>query len=140
MSNKLKITPDEQLFIANLPLLLQNSEAIMADPEWARVVVGVSNGLAYTGAFKPATLGDYLNWWEKYPEFSHDKNDRLIWKIQGSQLSGAHACQAIDENGDSSLAELKTNLSAVARSFLDNRCYEASEITLTQLISKLTNG
>lgn len=140
MSIKLKITPDEQLFIANLPLLLKHRDAIIADSECAGVVVGVSNGLAYTGAFKPTTLGDYLNWWEKCPEFSHDKNDRLIWKIQGSQLSGVHACQAIDENGDSCHAELKTNLSAVARSFLDNRCYKASEMTLTQLISKLTNG
>lgn len=140
MSIKLQITPDERLFIANLPLLLKHREAIWADPEWAGVVVGVSNGLAYTGAFKPATLGDYLNWWEKCPELSHDRNDRLIWKIQGSQLSGVHACQAIDENGDSCLARLKSNLSAVARSFLDNRCHEASEMTITQLISKLTNG
>lgn len=60
MSIKLQITPDEQLFIANLPLLLKHREAILADPEWAGVVVGVSNGLAYTGAFRPATLGNYL--------------------------------------------------------------------------------
>ncbi|MCM1005576.1 MAG: hypothetical protein NC402_04690 [Prevotella sp.] len=85
-------------------------------------------------------MGTYLEWWRSAPELAHDKNERLIWKIAGSQLSGAHACQAADETGNSHPAELKDQLLAVVRSFLDARHFQPSEMTLTQLIDKLSNG
>lgn len=140
MSKKLQLTPDEQLFVSNIPLLLKHRDEILTSSEMAGVIAGVSNGLAYSGVFKPATVGEYLEWWQNAPELSHDKNERLIWKIAGSQLSGVHACRAVDNAGGSHPAELKDHLLTVVHSFLDARQFQPSEMTLSQLIDKLSNG
>ncbi|MCM1140728.1 MAG: hypothetical protein NC453_19330 [Muribaculum sp.] len=140
MPKKLQLTPDEQLFISNIPLLVRHRDEILLSAEMAGVIAGVSNGLAYSGAFKPATVGDYLVWWHNAPELSHDRHGQLIWKIAGSQLSGAHACKAVDEAGNSHPAELKDHLLTVVRSFRDARQFQHSGMTLSQLIDKLRNG
>ena len=136
MAKKLQISPEEHLFISNIPLLVKHREEILSSAEMSGVITGVSNGLAYTGRFKPATVGAYLDWWANHPEMSRDKEGRLIWNIQGSQLSGVHACQTVDDAGNSHLAELNNSLVNVARSFLAvAKKFSPSEMTLATLVN-----
>ncbi|MCM1319632.1 MAG: hypothetical protein NC217_04555 [Muribaculaceae bacterium] len=140
MERKLHFTQDEHMFVSNIPLFVRKRERILASPQMAGVVVPVNNGLAYSGPFKPRTLGSYLQWWYNNPELSHDKWKRPIWKIAGSQLSGCHACLCVDDKGVSHPAELNADLITVTRSFLDTEQFPHRETSLSQLIEILNNG
>ncbi|MCM1333338.1 MAG: hypothetical protein NC248_12110 [Bacteroides sp.] len=115
---KYRISDNEREFTARIPALLKDAEQILANLKLANQLVDVNNGTAQTGAYCNPTLGGYLDWWINCPEYSRDKNGRFIWKLTGSLLSGAHACQAVDENGVSYPAELNHHFNTTYRSFI----------------------
>ncbi len=111
----------EMEFAQRIPKLLKDAERILANPEFACEVVEVYNGTAQTGTYSNPTVGGYLDWWLNHPEFSRDKNGRYIWKLTGSILSGAYACQAVDESGISHVAELSRHFNDTYRSFIKSQ-------------------
>lgn len=110
----------ERVFTQWIPELLKDAEKILSNHELACEIVPVSNGTAQTGTYSNPTVGGYLDWWLNHPEFSRDKNGRFIWKLSGSILSGANACQAADENGEAHVAELRQCFNATYRSFIES--------------------
>lgn len=92
----------EKLFTDNAFLFLANREYIMSDSRMFLTPIYVNNGLAYSGAFKTATLGGYIEWWINTPlsvEIDKDGKMSLIWFLSGSPLSGANSCSSVDEEG-----------------------------------------
>ena len=77
------------------------ADAVMKDPRLACVEVPIRNGMAYTGALPPATIGAYVDLWTSSPHCVHINEDglSLLWFISGSPLSGANACNAVWEDG-----------------------------------------
>ncbi len=92
-----------RLFTDNAFLLLANRQQIMKDSRMCFAPIAVSNGLAYIGAFKPATLGAYVEWWSVCAADSLRMNDAkeksLVYRLAGSPLSGANLCMQVYEDG-----------------------------------------
>lgn len=132
------ISPEEQLFISNISLLLKHRKEILTSPEMSGVITGVSNGMTFLGELRPITVGAYLDWWENSPNLSHDQKGRLIVKIRCSQLSKMHTCLAIDDAGNTDLAEIQDNLVDIVRSLIaSTRKYPASKMTIEGLLKTL---
>jgi hypothetical protein len=92
----------ERLFTDNAFLFLANRERIMNDSRMFLTPIYVNNGLAYSGAFKTATLGGYIEWWINSPHsviIDKDGKMSLIWFLSGSPLSGANSCSSVNEEG-----------------------------------------
>ena len=111
----------EKEFAQRIPELLKDAERTLSNPALAYEIVPVSNGTAQTGTYSNPTVGGYIDWWLNHPEFSRDKNGRYIWKISGSILSGAHACQAVDKTGMLHAAELNRHFNDTYRSFVESQ-------------------
>ena len=111
----------EREFAKRILELLKDAERILSNQELACEIVPVSNGTAQTGTYSNPTIGGYLDWWLNHPEYSRDKNGRYIWKLTGSILSGAYACQAVDESGVSHVAELNRHFNDTYRSFVESQ-------------------
>lgn len=106
------LTPEEEskLFYTNVFLFWNCRDIIYQDSRMFLAPVPVKNGLAYTGTsgFRNPTLGVYLEWWERCQQ-AHitiekgvaDKyqEERLVWYIAGSPLSGSNVCSSVDKSG-----------------------------------------
>lgn len=91
-----------RLFTDNAFLLLAYKRQIMKDSRMCFVPISVSNGLAYSGAFRPATLGAYVEWWEVCPNalrMNEVGEKSLVYRLAGSPLSGANRCMQVYEDG-----------------------------------------
>lgn len=109
-----------QLFIENVHLFLDESDKILSDGRLFLAPVYVNNHLAYTGTsgFNNPTIGVYLLWWLHFPEGAFDEKGNPIWYIAGSPLSGANACSAVNNKGESVKAHLKGSFKSVWRPFM----------------------
>lgn len=91
-----------RLFTDNAFLLLAHKRQIMKDSKMCFAPIDVSNGLAYSGAFRPATLGAYIEWWATCAEAlrMNDAGEKsLVYRLAGSPLSGANRCMQVYEDG-----------------------------------------
>ena len=107
-----ELTPEQQLFIESAWLLCRNRERILRDPCMAYAPINMPNGLMYCGdkAFKGATIGVYLDWWqecEKAVVTDEDGRRKLIVCFGGSMLSGWNKCHMVDEEGLASEARVQ---------------------------------
>ena len=101
---RIELTPEQLMFVNSAWLLYNNSERILSDPRMAFAPINMPNGLMYCGdkAFKGATIGVYLEWWqecEKAVVTDEDGHRHLIVYFGGSVLSGWNECHMVDENG-----------------------------------------
>ena len=100
-----KQTPEElgRIFYTNAFLFWEKRNLIFSDSRMFLARVPVQNGLAYVGrsGFIWPTLGIYLEWWERCEQahFKNKKEERLIWYISGSPLSGANVCASVSRDG-----------------------------------------
>ena len=86
----------------NAFLLLAHKRQIMKDSKMCFAPIDVSNGLAYSGAFRPATLGAYIEWWATCAEalrMNEAGEKSLVYRLAGSPLSGANRCMQVYEDG-----------------------------------------
>ena len=100
----MELSPKQQLFAKSAWLLYRNSKRILSDPRMAYAQIDLPNGLMYCGdkAFKGATIGVYLEWWqacEKAVVTDEDGRRHLIVCFGGSELSGWNKCHMVDEDG-----------------------------------------
>ena len=101
---RIELTPEQLMFVNSAWLLYNNSERILSDPRMAYAQIDLPNGLMYCGdkAFKGATIGVYLDWWqecEKAVVTDEDGRRHLIVCFGGSELSGWNKCHMVDEDG-----------------------------------------
>jgi len=101
---RIELTPEQLMFVNSAWLLYNNSERILSDPRMAYAQIDLPNGLMYCGdkAFKGATIGVYLEWWqacEKAVVTDEDGRRHLIVCFGGSELSGWNKCHMVDEDG-----------------------------------------
>lgn len=102
---RIELTPEQLMFVNSAWLLYNNSERILSDPRMAFAPINMPNGLMYCGdkAFKGATIGVYLEWWqecEKAVVTDEDGHRHLIVYFGGSVLSGWNKCNMVDEDGN----------------------------------------
>jgi len=108
----------EKIFSENVFLFLANADLIFSDSRMFLAQANVHSGMAYSGPFKQACLGAFLEWWIYFHRFSIDKKGRPIWFLSGSPLSGCHACRTVDENGQSHKADLQSSFITTCKSFV----------------------
>lgn len=108
---------DIDLFAANVQNIIANEKLIFSDSRIFMCPIDMGCGLAYSGYFKPTTLGAYLEWWLNYPE-AHDYRGNPLLRLSGSPLSGANKCTAASPDGKAIPAELHGSFSAAYKSFL----------------------
>ena len=104
MKKKMIFNEEQRLFMESAWLLYNNCDRILSNPCMAYAPVNMPNGLMYCGdkAFKGATIGVYLDWWqecEKAMVTDEDGRRRLIVCFGGSMLSGWNLCYAVAEDG-----------------------------------------
>ena len=135
-------------FAENVPLFLKHRKEFYNDSRLFLTPAPINNGLAYSGSFKRACIGTYLEWWEHYPEsrYTDDKgNEWKILLISGSPLSGRNCCVMVNESGETFTKELP-KFSGIYTSFLkvNGRYKEAIDFyehyTLEETIEKLKNN
>jgi len=144
-----KIPPKviDRLFWENAYFFWEHRDIIYSDSRLFLAPVPVQNGLAYYGThgFQRPTLGVYLEWWESCEQAhltDEQGNERLIWYISGSPLSGANACASVDKDGNSKTTP-SYSFFYVWRSFVRvNTLYDEVKkaykaYTLEQVIQKL---
>lgn len=137
-----------RLFTDNAFLLLAHKRQIMKDSRMCFVPISVSNGLAYSGAFRPATLGAYVEWWEVCPNalrMNEAGEKSLVYRLAGSPLSGANRCMQVYEDGRTEAVfvdgfkELwKPFVRIVNRNAKENECTE--HYTLQEVVDILSVG
>lgn len=95
---------EQKLFADSAWMLFNNKESILADPQIANIHVNMQNCLAYAGseAFKGATIGAYLEFWNEELGRRTDENSvpYLVIQIAGSPLSGANKCCIVKQTGE----------------------------------------
>ena len=104
MKQKMTFSEEQKLFMQSAWLLYNNRERILSDSRMAFAPINMPNGLMYCGdkAFKGATIGVYLDWWqecEKAVVTDEDGRRHLIVCFGGSLLSGWNKCYAVTEDG-----------------------------------------
>lgn len=104
MKQKMTFSEEQKLFMQSAWLLYNNRERILSDSRMAFAPINMPNGLMYCGdkAFKGATIGVYLDWWqecEKAVVTDEDGRRHLIVCFGGSLLSGWNKCNMVDEDG-----------------------------------------
>jgi hypothetical protein len=104
MKKKKIFNEEQKLFMESAWLLYNNRDRILSNPCMAYAPVNMPNGLMYCGdkAFKGATIGVYLDWWqecEKAVVTDEDGRRSLIVCFGGSMLSGWNLCYAVAEDG-----------------------------------------
>lgn len=107
MDKQLSTPPAESwkdLFFREAFFLYEHKEAILADSRMAFTPLPFGNNLAYTGTsgLKGATLGVYLEWWDRC-ERSVIREDgevvALTYFLAGSPLTGSNSCSAVTRSG-----------------------------------------
>ena len=135
-------------FAENVPLFLKHRKEFYNDSRLFLTPAPIENGLAYTGAFKRACIGTYLEWWEHYPESRYTDDKGNEWKvlvISGSALTGCNSCVMVNESGET-FAKGLPKFSGIYTSFLkvNGRYKEAIDFyehyTLEETIEKLKNN
>lgn len=101
---KMSFNEEQKLFIESAWLLYNNRDRILSNPCMAYAPVNMPNGLMYCGnkAFKGATIGVYLEWWQECKKAivtDEDGRRHLIVCFGGSVLSGWNKCYMVDEEG-----------------------------------------
>ncbi len=101
---KMSFNEEQKLFMESAWLLYNNRDRILSNPCMAYAPINMPNGLMYCGdrAFKGATIGVYLDWWqecEKAVVTDEDGRRSLIVCFGGSVLSGWNNCHMVDEEG-----------------------------------------
>lgn len=153
---KEKLSPNEisKTFYTNAFLFWNYRELIYSDSRMFLAPIPVQNGLAYTGSsgFRCATLGIYLEWWERSKqahffvekgEINKYNEERFIWYIAGSPLSGANACASVNKAGKTETTPIYPFCS-LWRSFIevntryDNIKQHYQTFTLEQVVDILT--
>ena len=104
MKKKKVFNEEQKLFMESAWLLYNNRDYILSNPCMAYAPINMPNGLMYCGdkAFKGATIGVYLDWWqecEKAVVTDEDGHRHLIVYFGGSELSGWNKCHMVDEDG-----------------------------------------
>ena len=103
-NGRMKFNNEQKLFAGSAWMLFNNKERILADPQIANICTGMQNCLAYAGseAFKGATIGAYLEFWNDELGHRTDKNGvpYLVISVAGSPLSGANKCCIVKQSGE----------------------------------------
>ena len=104
MKKKMIFNEEQRLFMESAWLLYNNCDRILSNPCMAYAPINMPNGLMYCGdkAFRGATIGVYLDWWqecEKAVVTDEDGRRHLIVCFGGSPLSGWNLCHMVDEEG-----------------------------------------
>ena len=104
MKKKMIFNEEQKLFLESAWLLYNNRSRILSNPCMAYAPVNMPNGLMYCGnkAFKGATIGVYLEWWQECKKAivtDEDGRRHLIVCFGGSVLSGWNKCYMVDEEG-----------------------------------------
>lgn len=108
---------DIDLFAANVQNIIANEKLIFSDSRIFMCPIDMNCGLAYSGRFKPTTLGAYVEWWLNYPE-AHDYKGNPLLRLSGSPLSGANSCVATSSEGKAIPVKLNGSFNAAYKSFL----------------------
>ena len=92
------------MFVDSAWLLYHNCDRILSNPCMAYAPINMPNGLMYCGdkAFRGATVGVYLEWWQECKKAivtDEDGRRHLIVCFGGSVLSGWNKCYMVDEEG-----------------------------------------
>ena len=144
-----------ETFYKNAFLFWNCRDLIYSDSRMFLAPVPVRNGLAYIGenGFRHPTLGVYLEWWERCEQshiltekgvFHKTKEERLVWFISGSPLSGCNACASADKSGKTKTTPVDM-FSTVWRSFaeINNRYNEIKHLydaySLEQVVEMLNH-
>ena len=101
---KMSFNEEQKRFMESAWLLYNNRDRILSNPCMAYAPVNMPNGLMYCGdrAFKGATIGVYLEWWQECKKAivtDEDGRRHLIVCFGGSVLSGWNKCYMVDEEG-----------------------------------------
>ena len=91
-----------RLFTENAFILLANKRRILENSRMRFAPIAVRSGLAYCGAFHPATLGAYIEWWSVCAEalrMNGAGEKTLVYQLSGSPLSGSNRCMQVYEDG-----------------------------------------
>ena len=103
MKKKKVFNEEQKLFMESAWLLYNNRDYILSNPCMAYAPINMPNGLMYCGdkAFKGATIGVYLDWWQECEKavVTDEDGRRLIVCFGGSLLSGWNKCYAVTEDG-----------------------------------------
>lgn len=104
MKKKMIFNEEQKLFMESAWLLYNNRSHILSNPCMANAPISMPNGLMYCGdkAFRGATIGVYLEWWqecEKAIVTDEHGHRHLIVCFGGSVLSGWNKCYAVTEDG-----------------------------------------
>ena len=144
----MELKQEQQLFVDSAWLLYCNSKRILGDLRMAYTPINMPNGLMYCGdkAFKGATIGVYLDWWqecEKAVVTDEDGRRHLIVCFGGSVLSGWNKCNMVDEDGNVSEIRVQ-NFHSMCRHFI-HLCHRYANgdkpeqpLSLKEVISQLT--
>ena len=94
----------EDLFFREAFFLFEHKDAILADSRMAFTPLPFRNNLAYTGTsgLKDATLGVYLEWWDRCERSVIKENGEVValtYFLAGSPLTGSNSCSAVTRNG-----------------------------------------
>ena len=134
-----------RLFTDNIGLFIQHRRTVLNDSRMFLAPIAISNGLAYTGAFTPATLGIYLEWWGSCNDavrINEQGMKSFICRLSGSPLSGRNSCTQVYPDGYCENVEMpdfnhlwKSFSKINSRYNVAKRDYEA--YSLQQVIDKL---
>lgn len=137
-----------RLFTDNAFLLLAHKRQIMKDSKMCFAPIDVSNGLAYSGAFRPATLGAYIEWWATCAEalrMNEAGEKSLVYRLAGSPLSGANRCMQVYEDGRTETVSVdgfkelwNPFVKIINRYAIDNECTE--HYSLQEVVDILSVG
>ena len=137
-----------QQFTDNAFLLLAHKRQILKDSKMCFAPIDVSNVLAYSGAFRPATLGAYIEWWSTCAEalrMNEAGEKSLVYRLAGSPLSGANRCMQVYEDGRTEVVLVdefkklwKPFVKIINRYAIDNECTE--HYSLQEVLDILSVG
>lgn len=114
------VTPceDIDLLASNAWLIIANASLIFSDSRLFLSPIDMHCGLAYSGAFKPVSLGGLLEWWLHHPQ-SRDADGNPVIRLSGSPLSGCNKCTSATPDGKSKKVVLRGYFNLAFRTFLN---------------------
>ena len=133
------------LFINNAFFLLAHKDRILSDSRMFLCPIDIQSGLAYSGTtgFRNPTLDIYIEWWLQVNGGMHiDEKGRksLIYRLSGSNLTGANCCGAVFEDGTIEDVQLHS-FSNYWKSFIhiNKRYSEAKQIYQAYTLQEVLN-
>lgn len=103
-------TEATELFRQSVPLLWRHRERILSDSRMFLTPIAETNGLAYLGAFPPATLGAYIELWMLCDAavITDERGiQHFVTRVAGSPLSGGNRCTLVSEEGEVSTCRVR---------------------------------